>query len=90
MQLLFCFPSFLPPFFLCCGIILLFTVNTYCSDWFNKQAVLPIAKSNKVRRDKKTEDAGMKKGRVRESPADAERADGHTILRKGTKPRGKA
>ena len=49
-------------------------MNTYCSHWFNKRAVWPIAKPNKVRRDKKTEDARMEKGRVRESPADAERA----------------
>ena len=40
----------------------------------NKEADWPIARQDKIRRDRQTEVTGMKKGKVRELPADEERA----------------
>ena len=64
-------------------------MNICHCDWFNKEAGWPVAGQDKIRWENQTKDTEKKKGRVRSGKADAEK-DVHAILRKGTKPRGKA
>lgn len=44
-------------------------LNIICYDWFNIQADWPIDEQVKGRQGNQTENVGMRKGSVRESPA---------------------
>ena len=55
----------------------------------HEEADRPIARQDKSRLDHQTEDTGTKKGRARESSADAKKARLTHCTEKATKPLGK-